>query len=606
MELTPNQIKAITLPGHSCQALINAAAGSGKTTLLLNRIAHLIKSPDIKASPGEILCITFTKAAASEMKNRFEPMMSSFTPVVFGTFHSIFYKILTLEKAVKTDSLITGAKRAAVLKEAMAQANLNYKDEGLLASYDSAVSRFKNSLNMTKDSYNGELNYEHVLTLTKQYNKLLRLYELIDFDDMLGLTYRLFSEKPSVLEKWQRTFRYILIDEAQDMNDLQYTIIKLLAGKNPSLFIVGDDDQSIYGFRGANPGILTKIRDDYPKLITINLETNFRCPDAIVSKARELIKHNKNRLTKAINSARTGGSFNVLETENETSMLIDITEKIKALHEKGEFYSNMLILYRTHSEATRLIETLSANNIPFFAKDRLPNPYKHWIISDIVSYLRLATYQGNESDLIRIMNKPNRFFTRQAAALFDFDKMHEFYYGKPWMQERVLALKQDLLNIGSHSPASAISYLRKVVGYDTFIREQALGTSANPDELLYYADLISNLAREVHSIQALLEKIAEYTALFDSISRQKPSDSASVSIMSMHASKGLQFRYVFILNANEGRIPSHKAATEAAIEEERRLFYVAITRASESLCIYTLKKGYREVLYPSRFLNEMD
>ncbi len=606
MELTPDQKKAVTLPGNSCQALINASAGSGKTTLLLNRIAYLINSPEIKASPGEILCITFTKAAATEMKNRFEPMMTHSAPVVFGTFHAIFYKILTVEGIVKPDSLITGKRKLAILKEAMAQANLNFKDEGLLATYDSAVSKLKNSLKTTRESYGGELKYEHVLSLTKSYNSLLRTYELIDFDDMLGLTYRLFRQKTAILKKWQTRFKYILIDEAQDMNDLQYATVKLLAGENPSLFIVGDDDQSIYGFRGANPHILKQIKADYPKLITINLETNFRCPCAIVDKAKKLIQHNSNRLIKTIKSSRTGGSYNYIEAENENLMLKDICAKLSALHENGESYSNALILYRTHTQATKLIEYLANSHIPFSARDHLPNPYSHWIVQDLCSYLRLSICQGDETDMIRIMNKPNRFLTRQAAALLDMDKIYAFYCGKPWMQERILNLKNDLYAMGSHSPSAAISYIRKVAGYDAFLKEHAFAAAIKPDDLFYYTDLIQTLSREVHSIPALLDKIQENVQLFDALNEEKKLTSKGVTLMSMHASKGLQYRHVFIMNVNEGIIPSHKAQTEDSIEEERRLFYVAITRSSEALYLYSLKKGYRELLYPSRFIAEMN
>ena len=587
-------------------ALVLAGPGSGKTRVITYRTKYLIEH--YRVDPSNILVITFTKAAAMEMRQRFQAMTEGkYVTVAFGTFHAVFFGILRHAYGYAADNIVREEQRNRFFKEEISHMDLDIEDE------TEFIQNIAGEISRVKNERKNILEYEALSCDTKSFRKLFQKYDnflrrqkLIDFDDMLVYTYELLSERKDILRAWQNKYQYILIDETQDMNQLQYDIVKLLAAPQNNLFMVGDDDQSIYRFRGAKPEIMMKFETDYPGAKRILLDTNYRSRKQIVESAIKVINHNTSRFAKEIRAARPEGNPVITAVfDNQKEEYACMIEKILYYHKQGGKYSDIAILSRTNRQPGALAEKLMEYNIPFQMKDSIPNLYDHWIAKNIMTYLKLGKGSNRRSDLLQILNKPLRYISRECLEdeVISWDVMLMYYEDKPWMCDRIETLQHDLKMLQSMKLYGAIHYIRHVIGYEQYLRDYALDHKLKVEELLEILEEIQESARGYDTLEEWQKHIEEYSANLEKQQRAREKQDG-VILCTMHSSKGLEFPIVFIPEANEGITPYQKAVMKEEIEEERRLFYVAMTRAKELLYIFSVKERFHKALDISRFVRE--
>lgn len=594
--------------------MVLAGPGSGKTTVITHRVKHLIEACGVDAE--SILVITFTRAAADEMKERFETLMDGkHYPVNFGTFHAVFFSILKHAYRYNASCIAREEQRTQLIRELIARHQLEVEDETEFTnSILSEISMVKGEMLNLEHYYAKNCSEEIFKQLYQGYEEGLLRQGLLDFDDMLVMCYELFTQRKDILSAWQRKYQYILIDEFQDINRVQYEIVKMLAKPEDNLFIVGDDDQSIYRFRGARPEIMLGFEKDYPQAKRTLLGINYRSTATIVDAAGRLIVHNKTRYPKTIQAARGAGKAVALEAwGNALDETRGIVEEIQDYGKMGYRLSDIAVLYRTSLEPRLLMEKLMEYNIPFRMRDVLPNLYEHWIAQDILTYIRIAQddlakhRQAKRADVFRIMNRPKRYLSRDAmeGTVISWDAVEAWYQDKDWMVERIEQLKYDLKMIGKMAPVAAVNYIRKAVGYDEYLQEYAQYRRMKPEELLEVADQLQESAAAFATADAWFAHMKEYgEQLKEQAKNRNASGAEGVWLMTMHSAKGLEFPVVYILDANERVTPHHKAVLDADLEEERRMFYVAMTRAKERLHICYTKERYGKKQERSRFVDE--
>lgn len=587
--------------------LVLAGPGSGKTAVITHRTKNLIKKYGV--DPSKILVITFTKAAANEMKERFNALMEGErVNASFGTFHAVFFMILKYAYRFSSSNIADEQTRYGFVREILSYYRLEYKDENeFIGNLLAEISMIKNSRIDVDNFYSSVCGEEIFRDIYRKYESRLRDSRLIDFDDMLSYTYELFTERPDILALWQQKYEYILIDEFQDINRIQYEIIKLLALPQNNLFIVGDDDQSIYRFRGSKPEIMLNFEKDYPDAKRVLLDTNYRCGKYIVETSLNLISHNKERFEKKIIASSTSDvpvSFVDFENRRDENLFLirDIDRKMKS----GAAFSDFAVLFRTNTQPRQLIEQLMGYNIPFKTKDNIPNVYEHWIARDIFTYQRIAKGSRKRSDFLQIMNRPKRYLSRDSLSgpTVAFDEWIKLYDEQPWMAERIEKLEFDLKLMQRMNPYASINYIRKGIGYDDFLGEYAQYRSINKDDLYDILDEIQAGAKGYATFEEWYEHIENYTAEMKQLAKNKNSNPDAVTLATLHSSKGLEFENVYIIDANEGIMPYKKAVLEKDIEEERRLFYVGMTRAKINLSIYSVKSVNDKTAQTSRFVRE--
>jgi DNA helicase-2/ATP-dependent DNA helicase PcrA len=589
--------------------LVLAGPGSGKTLVITERTKYLIKKYQIPED--KILVITFTKAAANEMKERFlAGMNENQTKVSFGTFHAVFFTILKHAYHFNASNIVREEDRYQILKEVIHHLDVEYEDEkDFIADLFSEIGLVKGNQMDLSNYYSIHCADEIFRSIYTQYNSKLRKSNLIDFDDMLLLCYQLLKERQDILALWQNKFQYILIDEFQDINKVQFEIIRMLASPLNNLFVVGDDDQAIYRFRGAKPEIMLKFPEDYPGCKKIFLDKNYRSTDTIVKAANRLVMHNESRFKKEVCAAKGEGreivirNFESLKEENQ--MLAD---EIIKLNKEGILFSHMAILVRTNMGSGSLLHKLMEYNIPFRMRDNLPNIFEHWIATDIISYIRIAMGGTDRSLYLQIINRPKRYISRECfdTPEVDLEAVKDYYEDKNWMLERLDQLEYDLAILSHMNPYAAINYIRKGVGYEEFLKEYADQRKIKPEELIDTLDELQESARDFKTYDDWFGYMEEYKQeLKRQAADNRKNKNDSITIATMHSAKGLEFQTVFIVDANEGITPHKKAVLEADIEEERRLFYVAMTRAKDFLYILSSKERYNKMMKPSRFIDEI-
>lgn len=587
-------------------ALVLAGPGSGKTRVITYRTKYLIEQHRVE--PSSILVITFTKAAAMEMKQRFQRMTDrKYVTVNFGTFHAVFFGILRHAYGYSVDNIIKEEQKVRFFKEEISHMNLEIEDEAeFIQNITGEISRVKNERKNILDYEALSCDSKSFRKLYQKYDHLLRRQNQIDFDDMLVYTYELLSQRKDILKAWQNKFQYILIDETQDMNQLQYDIVKLLAAPKNNLFMVGDDDQSIYRFRGARPEIMLGFETEYPEAKKIVLDTNYRSRKQIVESAMKLINHNENRFAKEVKASRAEGSPVVTAVfQNQKDEYDCMIEKILYYHRQGGNYSDIAVLCRTNRQPGAFAEKLMEYNIPFQMKDVIPNVYDHWIAKNVMTYLRLGKGSNKRSDLLQVLNKPLRYISRECLEdeIISWDVMLQYYEDKPWMCDRIETLEHDLKMMRNMNPYGAIHYIRHVIGYEQYLRDYALDHRLKVEELLEVLEEIQESAKEYETPEQWQKHIEEYGQNLEKQQRERENQDG-VIICTMHSSKGLEFPIVFIPDANEGITPYQKAMLKEEIEEERRLFYVAMTRARELLYIFSIKDRFHKPVEISRFVGE--
>ncbi len=605
MNFNDSQKKAIQHGEHPM--LVIAGPGSGKTTVLTRRIQYLIE--EYRVNPSQILVITFTKAAATEMQNRFNNIMGRRTGVTFGTFHAVYFSILRAAYNYSIDNIIKEDNRQLILRQAVERSSMEPDDiNEFIGNLAGEISRVKTEGVDINAYYSANCPEEEFRKIYRYYDRALKSARLIDFDDMLVYTYELLTQRNDILKGWQRRYQYILIDEFQDINKIQYDVIRLLAKPEDNLFIVGDDDQSIYGFRGSKPDIMLNFNKDYPDAQKVLLDTNYRSTANIVEAAGRVIANNKVRYAKNINTVNEPGTkVEIAEFNDINEEYRRITDNIRALVKAGKSYRDFAVLFRTNSTAAPFVRKLVEQNIPFVIKDGVPNMFDHWIAKDFLTYMTIALGSRKRRDFIQIMNKPVRYIGRDYLSdeEISFDELEKYYEDKPWMIERIDKLNNDIIRMASMPPYAMINYIRRGVGYDDYLKEYAEGHNIDKQELFDMADEIMDSATECKSCAAWLEYIGEYTrSLKESVGKRR-GDEDVVVLTTMHSSKGLEYDTVFIIDANEGITPHKKASFDTEIEEERRMFYVAMTRAKKKLYIYYSKERYNRKLEPSRFVQEI-
>ena len=609
MSLNHAQTEAVAHNKGPCMVL--AGPGSGKTLTIAKRIEYLIMKHKVR--PEEILVITFTKYAAWEMKNRTRSICGpSSYAVTFGTFHGIYYGILKWAYRLNQSNLLSDEEKYRILREILP--GIDWDQEPEADEEKDYLQELAIEIGNVKNNCMDIEEYEPVKYTTEKFRKLYRTYEetkkkyrKIDFEDMLIQCRDLFMKRPDILKKWQEKFQYILVDEFQDVNQAQYDVVRMLAAPQDNLFVVGDDDQSVYGFRGAKPGIMKEFMKDYPKARQILLDVNYRSSGYIVKGALRVIGNNKIRFEKKIEAFRKPDeTVHVQEVKDPVQEAEYVLERIREYREKGVSYTEMAVLYRTNVDARAMSELMTEYQIPFVMKEHLNNIYEHFIALDMISYLRLSQGEYDRKYFLQIANRPNRYLTRESMKTgnVSYESLRRYYRDKDWMVDRIDQLEWDMKMICDKTPYAAIQYIRKRMGYDEFLKEYAAYRKISSEDLFAVLEEIGQNSKGYGTIKEWFEHIESYGKMLKE-QNKKNGEKEGVNLMTMHAAKGLEFDTVFVIEANEGSCPYKKATTDEEIEEERRLFYVAMTRAKRKLVISYVKEKNGKDLLPSRFVSEL-
>lgn len=571
--------------------LVLAGPGSGKTYTIVKRIRYLIET--CRIPPAGILVITFTKAAAREMQSRFlTEIRRSYSAVNFGTFHSIYYQILSRSGYIPNFSLVTDAEKFKIIKTVLRP---YYPNENLDRTECEAV---LHDIGRLKNMEPAVGNNENIKFIYDEYCELLKSVKKMDFDDMIMYCHEMLVRNPQILAGWQQYFTDILVDEFQDINRRQYQILKLLAAPADRLFCVGDDDQSIYGFRGARPAVMSEFLQDFPHCRPVLLDFNYRSTRPIVEAAGKVIAVNRQRLDKNYQARREGGdvirhSFPDRERENEY-LLAELKGR------PAELYRETAVILRTNFEVALLAVKCAEQGIPVRASARPRDIFAHFIGTDLMDYLLFAGGERTRARYLNIINKPMRCLSRRSVAavngLVEEIDIVNYYHNNSEVLPEVRRFFADCERIARLPPFLAVQFIRKGIGYDRYLKERA-----RPEEYQEWqaiADAVQESARSHRDVPQWQEAIAN-------LSRIMPAPGAvadGIQLMTMHGAKGLEFQTVYLPHLNEGILPNKKALTAEQIEEERRLFYVGMTRAKEKLVLLWTESPKDT---PSRFLEPL-
>lgn len=608
MSLNDAQKEAVAFFEGPCMVL--AGPGSGKTFTIAKRIECLIQTYKVK--PEEILVITFTKYAASEMKQRFHSVMKTGrAAVTFGTFHGIYYGILKWAYRLNQENILSDEERNLLLKQIVSETDWSDETENQDADFfqelSEEIGNIKNNRYELATYRSERFGEERFRTIYRRYESEKKKLRKIDFEDMLTMCYELFVKRPDILKQWQEKFRYILVDEFQDINQVQYDVVRMLAAPQNNLFIVGDDDQSVYGFRGAKPGIMQEFVKDFPDAKQLLLNVNYRSTAHIVNSALRVIGNNKNRYPKEIRAHQEADqTVHVQEVRNPFEESKYIVAEVRKQLKAGVPMEEIAVLFRTAVDARILSETLMEYQIPFRMREHLNNIYEHFTAQDIFCYFQLSQKNFERRYFLQVANRPNRFIGRDSMSegKVSYESLRNFYCDKEWMQDRIDQLEWDMKMIENKTPFAAIQYIRKSMGYDTFLKEYAQYRQLNYGEIKDTLDEIQERSKDFETFPEWFEHVENYKKMLK-VRQMRGRVEEGIHLITMHGAKGLEFDTVFVIAANEGVTPYKKAKIIEEIEEERRLFYVAMTRAKKKLTITYVKEKNGKDLNPSRFVNEL-
>lgn len=605
--LHPNQIHAIS---HGTgPMLVLAGPGSGKTTVIIQRIRRLTEKMGV--SPYRILVITFTKAAAEQMKTRYAALQGK-SGVMFGTFHSIFFRILRQACGYSLEQVLSEDERRNTMQKLVTEARISVQDqEEYIQQFFSQYSLMKNQLQDVSDFLPDGLPKDEFVALSKKFDGWKRRNEKIDFDDMLTECYDVLSQDEKVRKAWQDRFDYILVDEFQDVNRAQYACLQMLAAPKNNLFVVGDDDQSIYGFRGASPSFMLDFPKDFPGTEKVFLDVNYRCSGRIIRLASQVIGTNVSRYAKEIKGDRDlGERINVFVAKDSGEEAELTAQKIARLLEEGMPIEEIAVIYRTNIQGGAFARALFRRGIPYHLRDGGFHLYDHWIARDLAAYLFLAENRDSDASLLRIVNKPKRYISKDLLAEAEqmpyglLRSLHVCPSLQKWQAEHLESLEEDLRQIQKRKPYEALRYVRKVVGYDEYLSDYAAYRKASLSNMIEIADEITETAKGTENGTEFVRKMEELSRQMKEQSKQK-GNTHGVTLTTFHGAKGLEFGAVFLPSLAEGIIPYEKGRKGSALEEERRLFYVGLTRTKDRLFLSFTENRYEKPLKPSRFLMEM-
>ncbi len=592
-------------------AMVLAGPGSGKTTVITHRIKNLIEKAEVH--PENILVVTFTKAAAISMQKRFSTLMNGGKGqlVTFGTFHSVFYKILRKSRRYEATEILSERQKTDYIREIIGRYGISSNNISELSQ------NIINDIGNIKGNMLNAQQYEPSCCKKEDFIKVYNAYNLelkkdgkMDFDDILRECYLLLCENHTILEQWRELYKYILIDEFQDINRIQMNIIELLASPLNNIFVVGDDDQSIYGFRGARPEIMIEFKDYYPEAELIVLNVNYRSTQSIINVAGRVIENNKTRLDKCAH-ANNDKDFqpDIRKFRNQVEELKFVVSKIKEYENQGISLSEMAILVRNNSQIQEISSFLKNRKIEAESGKHRSNIYNGMVAKDILSYVRGALkFDGTyfNEDLIYVLNKPQRYISRQVVLSVN---MNISAVRRIYSKNNIDSFLFHIEMIRKLPPQAALSYIRKGAGYEEYLRLYAIennipmsGLLKQLEQLVQECSKFNTLEQWINSIDSAQNSEGQN---FGKKSSGEGGTNNRINIMTMHGSKGLEFKAVFIVDANQGIIPTSKALRERDFEEERRLFYVAITRAIDYLNIYAVEERLGCPIEVSMFVEEM-
>lgn len=600
------QLKAIKHIKGPMMAL--AGPGSGKTTAMVHRIKYLIEEAHVQ--PASILVITFTRASAMEMEERFYRLMDNKRyPCTFGTFHSVFFYILKMAYGYQSSNILMEDEKFAIIRDFVRKFQIECDDEEeMVSGIIREIGMMKGDMIALEHFYSSCIGDDVFREIYHQYEQKVSAMGKLDFDDMMVYCYELLKERKDILKSLQKRYQYILVDEFQDINKIQYEITKMLAAPENNLFIVGDDDQSIYGFRGSKPEIMLHFTDDFKDAVTTLLDINYRCSRNVTEGAINLISHNQIRYEKKIVSARGYEEpilihhMKTLAEENR-----HVLDNIKSYHKEGMDYCEMAVILRTNVQSRMIAHKLMEFNIPFLVRDKIPCIYDHFTSCTILDYIRAAMGIRERALFLRIINKPKRYISRELLSepIFSFEQLKKEVKDKEWIIERLCQLEYELKILAGLKPFAAVNFIRKAIGYDEYLKEYADYRHLNVEDLYASLDELQEMAKKYKTFGDWFEGIEQFRKDFLEHTKKNKENKNGVVVTTMHSAKGLEFDAVFILEANEEMTPYKKAVKPEEIEEERRMFYVAMTRARKHLHIYEVKEYYNKELEPSRFLSEI-
>ncbi len=591
--------------------LVLGTPGSGKTTVIVNRICYLI---DIcKVRPENILCFTFTRAAANSMKERFLKLAGDRgRGVRFGTFHSFFYWIINTAYAGRNLGVLDEDKKKELLKKILCDMNReDYDNDEVLTSVINQFGRISCDMIDIRDYYSQDMPENDFRAVYKRYGDIKKSMGVLDFDDMITECYKLLTERPDIRDRIHEMYPYILVDEFQDTNLLQYKILKLLCAPDNNIFAVGDDDQSIYGFRGARPDIMLSFEKEFKGASISALTVNYRCPEEVVRISEAIISHNEKRFSKKLVSSGQNKGHVYIErpaTVKDENALI--AERISNMHRSGISYEDMAVLYRTNSNPRRLIYKLREYAIPFSIKDAMPDIFNSYLVTPILNYIHFANGDNRRALFFTFMNKPLRYIRRDMLPTerVGLKELLREAGDKDYLKKNIMRMAGELDTIRRLNPYGAISYIRRAVGYDNYLKEYCEVHKIDYEEVMDSLDELMSIAREFDTYDEFFDYIEEYEKLIKEDGAagnlSKDDDQPGVQLMTMHSAKGLEFKEVHIIDCIEGIIPHKKSKTASELEEERRMFYVAVTRSSGNLYIYSPRTSGENVYKISRFLDK--
>ncbi|MFR6018626.1 MAG: ATP-dependent helicase [Paraclostridium sordellii] len=615
-KLNENQKNAVLHINGPCMVL--AGPGSGKTRVITYRILNLVLNNNI--NPKNILAISFTKASSMEMKNRALSLSNDrrLNSVNYGTFHSVFFRILRFFEKYELDCILDEKNKKFAIKGILKNLNIeNAEDEDTILGVINEISYVKNEL-MDKIDFDSEiLTSDEFCRVYNMYEEYKESIKKIDFDDMLIKTYNLLKQNKQILDRVRSVYRYILVDEFQDINKVQFEVIKLIASPNNNIFVVGDEDQSIYGFRGSRPDFLLEFEDYFKGSKKYVLDINYRSKKDITDIANKLIQNNENRYEKSIKCDREHkGIVKYINTEDAEEEAKFIAKDILSKCEDNcTNYDDFAVIYRTNIQSRALVDAFMDMHIPFVVRDSIVTIYDHWVARDLLAYLRLGIDTTLNEDWIRIINKPFRYISKDSIKLASEDR--DFIGAlinkanlHPKQVKTLNDLEIDLSYLKTLSPKNAISYIRTSLDYDRYVLDYCSNRKIKPTGLIEILNELESSSTHFKAINEYLEHIEKVKS--EIVESRNNKNSEGVIFTTMHSAKGLEFPYVYIIGANEGTIPHEKSydieddkKRKEAIEEERRLLYVGITRAQDELYISSPKNKYGRKVFQSRFIDEI-
>ncbi|MBP0724616.1 ATP-dependent helicase [Bacillus sp. RG28] len=618
LTLDANQWEAVTYIGSPL--LVLAGAGSGKTRVITSRAIHMMSTYGIR--PHEMMLVTFTSKAAQEMKERIKSFGYSIADMEIGTFHSIFYKMLLRFDRQLWDSsrlIKFDFQKENMLKQLARQLDIEEKS----FAFDQAIQQiglWKNSFIYPSDIKPSDTWEEQVAALYEGYENSKKQQNLFDFDDMLIGCYEMLLEHPILLKQYQSRYKCLLVDEFQDINKIQFLIIKLLFQDTSNITVVGDDDQSIYAFRGSNPDYLLQFQSHFSNAKILHLSENYRSTHSIVSLANETIKGNNNRFAKSMNAQHHSGQVPIFffpydEEEEATMIVSDIKEKIK----NGAKPEQFAVLYRTNTASRAIFERLIQTSLPFTIDQDGESFYDRPIIRKMISLLMLTQDEDHQGAIKELL--PVLFLKQQALQeakmnsvlqnLTFLEALTTINSAAPFQIKKIEKLIKLIRTIKELPPLEAIERLEESPAFMDYLKKR--GNEANKIERP--SDDIRDLkvvSKNFKSQREFVEHAFHISAKFKEYRSQKNKQStSSISLLTAHRSKGLEYDYVYLLGTVDGGFP-HDYALEALkngdstqIEEERRLLYVAITRARNSLYLSILQRRRNKKANPSRLIKRL-